>query len=121
MASFGPKVNLLVFAQAAVIIGNGFFIPWRDGSFFGRTYLTLSVCVVTQLELQLVDPAKYFGMELLHQGRIAGEPSRIEALHRARQILDFLERRWIVLRQMVKLVQLVQPLPVGSLRICRHR
>ena len=79
------------------------------------------VSVVAQLEFQLVHPAEYFGMELLHQGRIAREPSRIEALHRALQILDFLERRRIVLRQMVKLVQLRQPLPVGSLRISRHR
>jgi hypothetical protein len=55
-------------------------------------------------------------MELLDHRRIAREPARVEALHLARQILNFLERRRIVLGQMVKLVQLRQPLPVGSVQ-----
>jgi len=109
----------LAFAETAEIIGDGFFVAGRDWGSFRGAYLPrrLVVGVVPELKLQLVNPSEHLCMELLNHQRIAREPTRIEALHLAHQILNFLQRRGIILGKMVKLIQLREPLPVGAFRI----
>ena len=58
-------------------------------------------------------------MELFDHRRIAREALRVKALHLTRQVLNFLERRGIVLGQMVKLAQLLQPLPISRFWVSR--
>jgi hypothetical protein len=113
---------LLAFAKAAEIVRNRLFISRWDRGFFGGTHLArrLVVGIVAQLELQFVDAAKHLSVELLHHRRIAGEPAWIQPLHLLSQLLNFLERRRIILGQMVKLVQLRQALAVSAFRVGRH-
>ena len=108
---------LLAFAETAKILSDGILISGRHGERFAASHLIfrLAVSIATQLQFKPVYVVQHLSMKLLDKLRITRKAPGIEALHLANQFLNFFQRRGIVLRQLMDLIQLIQPVSIDAL------
>ena len=109
---------LVVLAQTAVILGDGFLVALRHCFCVAAAHLAgiLVVELAPQLQLQLVNIGEHLGMQLLNERGIAGEAARVEAFHFLNEFLDLLGHLGIIAYGLAKLIQIAQAVVVGALR-----
>ena len=109
---------LVVLAEAAVILGDGFLVALRDRFRVAAADLAgiLVVELAAQLQFQLVHVGEHLGMKLLDERRIAREAARVEAFHFLNEFLDLLGHLRIFAYGLAKLIQIAQRVLIGALR-----
>src|SRR5579864_22134 len=109
---------LVVLAQPAVILGDGFLVALRHCFRVAAAHLAgiFVVQLAAQLQFQLIHVGEHLGMQLLDERRIAREAARIEAFHFLNEFLDLLGHLRVFAHGLAKLIQIAQAIIVGALR-----